>query len=292
MSVISRRSDRLSVQWWQVVRRAGPCAAAVLFASAAVHAQSQTQSQPLQLPTAETSGQARMLSDAEAQYRRYAAAPDTYFNVDTAKSADWPCQVSDAQLGELTGTSNYAAGSGAAGYGHSYSDLVIRPVTATCKAGKLDGQVELVYETVRRAWGPAFQNSAKEVGRVVATVSGGKVVQRFELRKSTALAPDGNASGKAADVASSIEQRAGDFTDSATILVTGDGTKSFLKRPVKTQHGMRLEKRYYVGSTLISVEQADASGKPDGLAVDYAGGQAQKRCYRQGNVVDPKNCGG
>ena len=291
MSVISRRTVSLAVQ---LVGRIGPCAAALVFASAAVHAQtpSQPQSQPLQLPTAETATQARLLNDAEAQYRRYAAAPDTYFNVDTAKSSDWPCKVSDAQLGALTGTSNYSAGSGAAGYGHSYSDLVIRPVAATCKAGKLDGQVELVYETVRRAWGPAFQNSAKEVGRVVATVSGGKLVQRHELRKSTALSPDGGASDKPADVASSVEQRAGDFTESATILVTSDGTKSFLKRPVKTRHGTRLEKRYYVGTTLISVEQADASGKPDGLAIDYAGGQAQKRCYRQGSVVDPKTCGG
>jgi hypothetical protein len=272
------------------VTLAGLCAVGGLLASAGVLAQ--TPPLPLSLPAVEPASQATLLQEADAQYQRYAAAPETFFNTASATPTEWPCKVPAAQLEALTGTSSYAAGSGATGFGHSYSDVVIHPVTAACKAGKLDGPVELVYEAVRRAWGPGHQSTAKQTGRVLATLSGGKLVHRLELRKSTEQMQDGSASSKGDAVASSAEHPVGDFIDSATVLVTGDGTKSFLKHPVRTAHGMRLEKRFYSGSTLVSVEHADARGKPDGMAISYTGGEEKKRCFRQGKAADLKACGG
>jgi hypothetical protein len=268
----------------------GLCALGLLLASTGAQAQSQSQS--LQLPALKHAEQTTLMQEAQVQYQRYAAAPDTFFSTGDAKKTEWPCKVSAAQLDELTGISNYKSGSEASGYGHSYSDVSVHPVTARCKAGKLDGQVELVYEAVRKAWGPGYQNNDQESGRVVATISGGKLVHRLELRKSTDLAKDNVGSQpKSTSVASSAEKPDGDFINSATILVNGEGQKYFLKRPVKTPRGTRLEKTFYNGTTLVSVEQTDASGKPDGMAVSYKGGEEKKSCFKQGKPANLKTCG-
>jgi len=269
----------------------GLCALSLL-ASPGVQAQAQAQALSLQLPALKQPEQTILMQEAQAQYQRYAAAPDTFFSVGAATKTEWPCKVSAAQLDELSGTSNYASGGGASGYGHSYSDVSIHPVTASCKGGKLDGQLELVYKAVRKAWGPAYQNSDQETGRVVATISGGKLVHRLELRQSTDLAQDNAGSQpKSTSVASSAEKPDGDFINSATILVNGEGQKYFLKRPVKTPRGTRLEKTFYNGTTLISVEQTDAIGKPDGMAISYKSGAEKKSCFKQGKPADLKACG-
>ena len=262
------------------------CALGLLLGSAGAQAQS------LQLPALKQAEQTALLQEAQAQYQRYAAAPDTFFSIGEAKNTEWPCKVPPAQSEELTGISNYMSSGQASGYGHSFSDVVIHPVTASCKGGKLDGQLELVYEAVRKAWGPAYQNSAQETVRVMATVSGGKVVHRLEMRKSADLARDNAGSQpKPTSIASSAEKPDGDFINSAAILVTGEAPKYFLKRPVKTPHGTRLEKTFYTGTTLVSVEQTDATGKPDGMMVSYKGGGEKKRCFKQGKPADLKACG-
>lgn len=258
----------------------GACTVGCLLATGAVLAEA------LQLPDVKAPSQVRMLQAAEAQYQRYAASPDAFFAIDAAKSVDWPCEVPASLTQALTGTSDYAAGAGGTGYGHSYSNIVLHPVAASCQNGQLDGRVELVYEATRKAWGPTHEDTSQETGRVVATVTNGKVVHREELRKSV----DG-ATGKPGGVASSVEDPDGAFLSSATILVTGDSQKYFLKQPVRTSRGMRLEKRFYNGATLVSVDHADAKGKNDGLSVSYAGGSAKKSCYKQGKPTDLKACG-
>ncbi len=201
----------------------GLCALSLL---ASAGAQAQTPAPSLQLPALKQAEQTTLLQEAEAQYQRYAAAPDTFFSIGDAKKTEWPCKVSAAQLDELTGTSNYKSGGGASGYGHSFSDVSVQPVTANCKGDKLDGQLELVYKAVRKAWGPGYQNSDQETGRVVATISGGKLVHRLELCKSADLAQDNAGSQpKSTSVASSAEKPDGDFINSATILVNAEGQK-------------------------------------------------------------------
>jgi hypothetical protein len=269
-----------------VFKLLGLCALGLLLASAGAQAQS------LQLPALKQAEQTTLMQEAEAQYQRYVAAPDAFFSIGEAKKTEWPCKVSAAQLEALSGTSNYTSGGVASGYGHSFSDVLIHPVTASCKGGKLDGQLDLVYEAVRKAWGPTYQNSAQETGRVVATVSAGKLVHRLELRKSADLARDNAGSQpKSTSITSSAEKPDGAFINSATILVTGEGPKYFLKRPVKTPRGTRLEKTFYNGTTLVSVEQTDAVGKPDGMVVSYKGGEEKKSCFRQGKPADLKACG-
>jgi len=262
------------------------------FAAGLLLASVGAQAEPLQLPTVKDAEQTRLLREADAQYQRYADSKNVFFYVDTARSGDWPCQVPAAQLTSLTGTSDYSAGDGPAGYGHRYTNVVVRPVSASCKAGKLDGQVELVYEAVRESWGPSYRGSSQQTGRVVAEIADGKVVHRLELRKSVEGSKDGGGTAiPTTAVASSAEAPVGDFMNSATILVTGDGSRVFLKRPVKTARGPRLEKAFYIGTTLIAVDHADANGTPDGLSVSYKGGTETKSCMSQGKPADMKVCG-
>lgn len=276
----------MPVQRRDVARKVlGAFAAGLLFASAGA------QAEPLQLPTVKDSAQMQLLREADAQYQRYADAQEVFFYVDPAKSTEWPCPVSAAQLTSLTGATDYAAGDGPAGYGHRYSNVSVHPVMATCKQGKLDGQVELVYEALREAWGPGYRGRSQQTGRVVAQMTDGKLTHRLELRKSVDVPADGApmpVPTKA--ITSSAETPVGSFINSATILVAADGAKIFLKKPVKTAHGMRLEKAFYIGSTLISVDQADANGKPDGLSVSYKGGTETKGCYVDGKPADMKSC--
>lgn len=263
-----------------------------VFATSLLFASAGAQAEPLQLPTVKDATQMQLLREADSQYQRYADAQDVFFYVDAAKSTEWPCPVPAAQLTSLTGATDYAAGDGPAGYGHRYSNVMVHPVTAACKQGKLDGQVELVYEAVREAWGPGYRGRSQQTGRVVAQIADGKLMHRLELRKSVDIPPDGApAPVPTTAITSSAEAPVGDFMNSATILVTGDGAKIFLKKPVKTAHGMRLEKAFYIGSTLISVDQADASGKPDGLSVSYKGGTESRSCYSGGKPADMKVCG-
>lgn len=263
----------------------GACAAGLLLAGASAHAQA------LQLPAVKQAAQNQLLQEAAAQYQRYAAAPDTFFSIGAQKQAGWPCKVSAAELNKLTGLSNYAFGKGASGYGHQYDKIAIHPVAANCKNGKLDGQVDLVYEAVRQSWGPGFRHTTQETARVAATVAGGKVVHRLELRRSADLPGAAAAPSKPASIASSAENPHRAFITSATILVTDEGQKYFLKRPVKTSRGMRLERAFYNGAALFSVEQTDARGKPDGLSISYKGGAESKSCFRHGKAVDLKACG-
>ncbi|WP_079216902.1 hypothetical protein [Herbaspirillum robiniae] len=233
------------------------------------------QAQPLQLPQVEDAAQAALLQEANTQYQGYLAAPDNYFHAEAA--GRWPCAVPAKLVQDLTGTSDYAGRQGGKAFGHKFSKVAVHPVVAECRGGKLDGVVELVYEATRQAWGPGFKARSQETGRVVATIKDGRVIHRTELRRSV--------NGGDVSVASSAETPAGAFITSATTLVAGGAQKFFLKRPVAGAGGPRQEKSYYEGTRLVTVEQADARGRPDGRNTSNKGGAEKSTCFRHGKEI-------
>lgn len=261
-----------------VAARAGVMAL-ILGAAFAVNAQAET----LALPELKDAAQAALLKEANAEYQTYAAAGDSYFKSDAAKG-DWPCKIDAVQLNALAGTTDYKSSAGGKEFGHAYSDVVIHPISAACKNGKLDGKVEFVYEATRKAWGPGFENSERELGKVTATLRKGKLKHRLEVRKASDVAD----AAKLLSVTASAEKPAGAFITSATVLLADGAQKYFLKRPVA---GKRLEKSFYIGTALVSVEQQDAKGNPDGSTLAYKDGQASKTCFKHGKPLDAGACG-
>ncbi len=172
-------------------------------------------------------------------------------------------------------------------------------MAATCKNGKLDGNVEFVYEGTRKAWGPTYQKTSHELAKVTMRMADGHPVHMLELKKS--VSGDQASNNQAANqkpampsdtvnIRSTAAQYNHRRASTATIVMAGGPNPMyFLKRPV-AHH--RVEKAFYAGTTLMSIETQDKAGLKDGLALTYKDGQAIKTCFKHGRQIDLKSCNG
>lgn len=270
------------------------------------------QAESLDLPQVKDKTLSTLLNQANSEYQRYAANANDYFKFDTAKQ--WPCKVSEAQLRDWSGTINSVDQKAAAKprspktatkaapavpeYGYSYENAMFHPVVASCKNGKLDGNIEVVYERSRKAWGPTYRGSSQQLGKITLHVVGGKAQHTLDVRKSVdAPAPNDAASAqkpaaaaKAPSITTSAEQLGKSGVSTATILmVDAKPIMYFLKRPVGDK---RIERTVYTGTTLTAVEMQDKSGRADGPTLTYKDGQAQKTCFKNGQPLAADGCGG
>jgi hypothetical protein len=273
---------------------------------------SQAQAEALNLPAIKQPTSAALLKQADAEYQSYLAHADNYFGFDPAKQA-WPCNVSQAQLHKWTGTTSSAASQTtanpsrsksspvpagkAAQSGYAYENVVFHPVKAACKNGKLDGNVELIYEGTRKAWGPTYQGSSRELAKVTMRMAEGRLLHLFEVKKSIddSKAPSNQADlqksmapSKSASLRVTAAQHNRQRASSATIVMTDNPNPMyFLSRPATRN---RVEKTFYAGTTLMSVEMRDKAGRSDGLAISYKDGRQVKTCFEHGRQIALKRC--
>lgn len=272
----------------------------------------QAQAEALNLPMVKQPTSAALLKQADAAYQRYSADAGNYFEFDQTKQA-WPCDVSQAQLRKWTGTissatsrtaakassakSSSAPAANASQSGYSYENVVFHPVMATCKNGKLDGNVELVSQDTRKAWGPTYQGSSHELAKVTMHMAEGRLSHLVEVKKSidVAKAPNGQADlqkstapSKSASLRVTAARHSRQGVSSATIVLAGNPNPMyFLSRPVAHN---RVEKTFYAGTTLMSVELRDKAGRSDGLTVSYKDGHTVKTCFEHGRQINLKRC--
>lgn len=266
------------------------------------------------LPAVKSTVSSTLLKEADAGYKQYAASTGDYFKFDPAMKS-WPCDVSQRQLRQWTDIidsadlqktakrphkeSTSTATTASPKFGYSYENVVFHPVSATCKNGKLDGNVEFIYEGTRKAWGPTYQKTSHEVAKVTMRIEGGHPVHLLELKKS--VSGDQASNNQAANqkpampsdtvnIRSTAVQYHHHRPSTATIVMAGGPNPMyFLKRPVANH---RVEKTFYAGTDLMSVETQDKAGLNDGLALSYKDGQAVKTCFKHGRQIDLKSCNG
>ncbi|CAM5413792.1 hypothetical protein [Eoetvoesiella caeni] len=290
------------------IGRAVPRTSAVVFSMLCyAGAASLVQAEPLDLPKVKNETLSALLEQANAEYQRYAVHADDYFKFDPAKQ--WPCKVSDEQLRDWTGTidsadqaynkSKTAAAPAAkvSEYGYSFANTAFHPVVAACKNGKPDGNIELVYERDRKAWGPTYQGASRQQGKVTLHVVDGKAQHTIDLRTAVDAPAANDAANKkkpamaakSPSITASAEHLGKSGVSAATILKI-DAAKPmmyFFKRPVA---GNRIERTVYTGATLTAIEMQDKAGRADGPTLTYKDGQAQKKCFKHGQPLATKNC--